>query len=154
MKVKFFQLLNGQGSSSFKIRGEEGMPLPSEELFNQLVTVVTNLRTRYEMKGYGSYDFYEDDKISIRLDTYVPNLVVWLKMPNDKDCVFSSDYAGNVRIYHHGVWEKYVAKLGEKALLAEKLVDLNREEERRRQIENDFAEIDDMVIFDEDDLDF
>lgn len=108
-----------------------GVRMTTKDIHAKIIAVCTFLRTRYEGKKHGGYNIYEDDKIIASCDTYVPNVNLNIKLPNNtNESVFSCSYSGDFANYHAGKWELYLNDLYEKACL----VMAQKEEERRREV--------------------
>lgn len=86
------------------------------------------MTTRHQSKKHGGYNIYEDDKVYISLDTYVPNITVYVKLSgNTKSRVLSIGHAGTIQEYHSGKWEEYIISLKEAALTAKKELEEKKE---------------------------
>ena len=110
------------------------------------VDIANYLTTRTSTKKHGGYNYYEDDRIHISLDTYVPNITVTI---TPGVTVFSAAYH-NWAIpdtFRPGAWIDHVAALAEQAALVKRK---RREEQERQEREHQivhFAPVDDAALF-------
>lgn len=93
--------------------------------------------TRTSSKRHGGYLYFEDDKILIGLDTYVPNLNIYVKTDSGKQLVLMRPYHGHLQSYHPGKWENYIISLRELSLEGKEKYDrrqaeLRAEEQKRK----------------------
>lgn len=116
-------------------------------LINNLYNITNYFNTRTQYKGHGYYYIYEDDKIEISYDTYVPNYSVYVKFDKDKKLVLSRSRDYNQE-YHPGAWEKYVIDiLGPKATQARINYELKQKEKKEKEKQEKFGPINDSAIF-------
>ena len=108
--------------------------------------IASYLTTRTSTKKHGGYNYYEDDRIHISLDTYVPNITVTIT-----PCVtvFSAAYHNwaSPDAFRPGAWIEYVATLAEQAASVKRK---RREEHERQEREHQmvhFAPVDDAALF-------
>ena len=73
------------------------------------------LTTRWQSKRHGSYAIYEDDKLSIWLDTYHPT--VWVRLATGV-LVLEREGSGSLVAFHPGHWLDYLEPLAERAAAA------------------------------------
>ena len=135
---------------------ETGGQAPQDPTGNPLTiaraaaAVATHLRTAHEQKKHGGYDVYQDDKLRISLDTYVPNLWITVISPDGElRPVFSASHFSWHRpsIFRPGRWTQYLLDLAQAA--ATKREELNQQRQAREE-ENrltHFGPIDDQEIF-------
>lgn len=144
--MEFRHFLNScQSGTQFKITGAN----VSERVFDAVVTVCEYLYTESVGKSHGCYHIYEDEKIVVRLDTYVPNIAVFVKFRDgEKQAVLLSNYSGDVSCYKPGAWEKYLQDvLWPKAQLMETLERQQRADGEAMYRRVNFDPIDDDAIF-------
>lgn len=101
-------------------------------------TIARYLTTSTSSKKHGGYLIYEDDKIKIVLDTYVPNTDIYVKDGEHqiKVCTYNGAHGYNQE-YHSGAWEEYVTSIYPLALEAQQKKEAEddaREEARRRRL--------------------
>jgi len=89
---------------------DENVTVKPEDVAGAASVVARYLQTRYVSKKHGGYDIYEDDRLAIWLDTYVPNISIRLLMNGEKVMVFSASYHSYRRpsIFHPGAWCDYL----------------------------------------------
>ena len=111
--------------------------------------VATHLRTNYVSKKHGGYNIYEDDKIHINLDTYVPNLDIQVITPEGKTTVFSAAYHSWRRpsIFRRGQWIQYLMGFGEQVEQAKQEAEQKRRTEKQRDTDKRYGPIEDQAIF-------
>jgi len=102
-------------------------------------TITNELQTDYKDKKHGGYSVYEDAKIKISLDTYVPNWVIVVKL-KDKTVTVASGGCNTPEDTNmiHGKWEEYFEALYQNALQAkERCLKKAIEETNRKQQEHE-----------------
>ena len=111
--------------------------------------VATHLTTSTEKKSHGSWNFYEDDRIHIRLDTYVANISVKIKVDGQWQDVYSAGYHNHAKPnqYNHGNWTQYLHALAERAGEAHALKEREQAERDRADRSRRFGTIDDAAVF-------
>ncbi len=112
--------------------------------------VATHLRTRHTPKKHGGYDVYEDEKIRIMLDTYVPNIDVQIFPPGENPVtVFAASYTrwSNPEVFRTGEWMKYLEELLPKAIAERDRKEDERQEKERLERERRYGPVDDAIIF-------
>ena len=85
----------------------------------QIIDIVNNLSNG----GMRNFKTYEDNKIILAVDTYVPNAFIDIKLgEDDQITVFQCNQEGLITEYKEGKWEGYVLNLHKKAkaVIAEK----------------------------------
>lgn len=102
----------------------------------KIVKVCECLQTAYRSKKHGGYSIYEDDRVYLCLDTYVPNVDMDVKLPNGrKERVFSRSYCGYQTTYHTGKWEIYLDSLYERALMIEQAkIEIDQKKQREMML--------------------
>lgn len=80
------------------------------------------LRTSYSAKKHGGYSIYDDGKIRVSLDTYVPNVDIWVygvdpESPDRPTRVYAASYHSVARpeTFKPGKWLDHLAQLALKA---------------------------------------
>ena len=81
------------------------------QILDATAAVCTYTKTRYEAKSHGGYDVYEDDKIRVELDTYVPNVNISISLNGEWQSVFSAGYGGSVGNFNRGAWVEYLLRV-------------------------------------------
>ena len=111
--------------------------------------IATHLRTRYQGKKHGGYNIYEDEKIHISLDTYVPNLDIQVITPEGRETVFSAAYHNWHRpgIFRPGQWVEYLMGFGEQVERAKREAKEKRETEKREDLQKRYRPIEDAAVF-------
>jgi len=103
------------------------------------------LRTSYSAKKHGGYNHYEDERIHVSVDTYVPNIDIVLK---DVGLVFSASYFhGMISEYYPGAWVTYLHELTDRAIEVRKAQTKEREEREAAERAKRFGPVDDSAIF-------
>jgi len=122
----------------------------NEQLLDAVALVAKYLKTSYVAKSHGGYERYDDDKVCVELDTYVPNLAVYVKRGNAQELVLHFNYGGFAQKYRPGKWQQYIMNVllprAEEAFYAE--LDYREDEVRQRHHE-DFGPVDDDDVFTE-----
>lgn len=119
-----------------------------EKLLDACALVATYLKTRYVGKSYGGYDIYEDEKISIDVDTYVPNIGVSINVDGNWQIVLSYNYGGFAQVYRPGKWEHYVqVVLLPEAQKRQQEEERAQNEARQKEHNKKFSPIDDSSTF-------
>ena len=117
------------------------------DIRHNAILVTQELRTDYIAKKHGGYDIYQDDRLRIVVDTYVPNIGICLVDRGQRVCVFSTAYHSAPTIYRPGHWEEYLADLSKQAHLKrtqrKAVIQAEEELEHGRR----FGPIDDSAIF-------
>ena len=109
-----------------------------------------HLTTRTASKKHGGYQIYEDGKVVICLDTYVPNLDIQVIGPDgERITVFSAAYHSwhNPSIHRPGAWVQHILDLQPKI---QEVKDRKEREDQARQDENArrrYGPIDDSATF-------
>lgn len=114
-------------------------------VINEIILICNYLTTRTTYKKHGGYNIYEDDMILAKLDTFVSNTELSVKVGESHVAVFSANYCGDVYKYNPGAWELYLRKLADKARLAKEdklLKDMEIREEYKRK---NFGPVSDKV---------
>ena len=118
------------------------------QLKSKLVDIAKYLRTDYKCKKHGSYDIYDDGKVSIQYDTYYPNVQVHVYIDEKKTLAAHYSGHGYTQEFHGGAWVNYVNDiLYPKAIEAKnRSISLRakKEEERRKKL---FNPLDDRSVF-------
>lgn len=146
--MSFYQELGGHYVG--RAADNEGV---HEELLDACALVAKYTRTKYLGKSHGGYDIFQNEKIEICLDTYVPNIRVDLSIPNADGerqdlCVLFWNYGGFAQVYKPGHWEEYIAKqLLPEALKAKRVADEEIVARAAAERERDFGPVDDAVLF-------
>ena len=101
----------------------------------------------YKSKKHGGYHIYEDDKIRMDSDTYVPNIDVYVKTPDGKKTLvlLHSGCSGLDQEYHSGKWEEYVETLMPKATEASKKHEKKRLLKESKELNLKFCSADDEL---------
>jgi hypothetical protein len=111
------------------------------------IYLISKYLGRYESKKHGGYYIYEDEKIIMRYDTYVPNVDVNVKLLDGSlQRVYSkASNSSNPHKYNPGKWEDYIASLISKVEENKKLEsdDIDKFNERI-QLEN-FGKVSEKV---------
>lgn len=85
---------------------------------SKLITIAKYLKPNYISKKHGGYETYKDDKISIKYDTYYPNVHVSVFIDGKEKTVAIYSGHGHTQELHKGAWCAYVEDLHAKALKA------------------------------------
>ena len=112
--------------------------------------VAAHLKTRYISKKHGGYDIYEDDRIVVSLDTYVPNVSVQVITPQgERIPVLQASYSSwsNPQVFKEGRWLGYLKKLHRKAREAERVKIQERDRKEAEESERRYGPVDDAAIF-------
>ena len=119
------------------------------EIVSAASKVARFLTTKHESKKHGGYDIYEDEKIRIACDTYVPNVHVNVNIDGNWTLAMLYNGAhGHMQEIHSGAWEGYVLKnLLPKALQAEKEAIERREKREAEERAKRNARLNDSHIF-------
>ena len=113
-----------------------------DEVIKTAVLLCQYMTNRYESKKHGGYKYYEDDKISIALDTYVPNLDIYVFTPNGKrNRVLAKTNNGDIMKYNPGKWEGYILSFGDVALASKEAYDKAREKREREKYAQRFSKV-------------
>ncbi len=109
-------------------------------IHTKIATVCNHLTSKYSSKKYGGYNIYEDDKVYMYVDTYVPNVELDVKLPSgERERTFSRSYSGYQTTYHEGKWECYLDLLYQKALVIEQAKIQKAEQEKIERLEKEQA---------------
>ncbi len=130
-----------------------------KKLFRAARRVARELKTKHILKRHGGYDIYTDEKVVIALDTYAPNLALWIKMEGEDQCwplgdemltcVFRVHGVAPYRatLHRRGRWERYVLAMEGEARAEVRRRKAWREMRRRTEHYRRFHEIDDEELF-------
>jgi hypothetical protein len=131
--MDFLDLAN-TGSGPLQISAEED----DRRLLDAIATICTHLTTEHRPKAHGGYDVYKDERICIRLDTYVPNIdVTWRGTQ-----VLVRSYNGSLQVNRPGCWTDYIKDvIWPMAAWAEREEREAQEAERAREWKRDFSPI-------------
>ena len=114
------------------------------------IIVGRELRTEWRGKKHGGYNIYEDDKIVVSVDTYVPNIDISIKRGGKKlEEVYDADYFGRIYTFHPGRWQDYLAEIAHKALETVRERMEKGRAARQAEQEKRFGPIDDSDLFPE-----
>ncbi len=116
----------------------------------QAIKVANLLTTRHTTKKHGGYNIYQDERISITLDTYVPNLDIRIIGENGKPVtVFGTPYhsLSKPNIFRPGRWTQHLEGLYRKALEVEREQDTRKEQEKAENLKRRYGPVDDAKIF-------
>lgn len=110
--------------------------------------ICTYIPTKSQYKGHGYLEWYEDDKVRLVLDTYVPNMGVEVMGKVGWIGVFGKAYHSRPHRYRPGKWEDYLREtlwpLAEaKRLEVKAEIDRRGREEQRQR----YAPVDDAATF-------
>ena len=127
-----------------------GEETPSAERVATMAALVAReMHTQTTKKKHGGYQIYDDGKLVISLDTYVPNINVSIIREEQPISVFSAGHRSWDRpgVFHPGRWIDHLEKLSERASTAA----AEREETKRKrsQMEQEarFTPVDDSDLF-------
>ena len=107
------------------------------------------LKTSHTTKKHGGYDHYKDDRIHIRLDTYVPNVDIAVTIDGNWHTVYSAAYHSIDRpsTYRPGKWVDYLfGELTERADQRQAAHDADREVRRETHERTHFSPSDDSGV--------
>jgi DNA-binding sugar fermentation-stimulating protein len=113
----------------------------NQEIAIKAKAVAHYLHNKEAKKKHGGFHIYHDDKIYICLDTYVANIFVDVVLPDgERECVLACGYSsyGHPHKYHRGKWEKYLDILYKKAMEKKKDLDIEKQIQRDKCIEEKF----------------
>ena len=119
----------------------------TELLLDTAAIIATYLKTRYAGKSYGGYNIYEDDKVIVDVDTYVPNVAVRVKRGDTDELVLHFNYNGFAQTFKPGKWQASLEALRPLAEEKYRAAQLEHETEMQRLQERDFGPIDDSDVF-------
>ena len=117
--------------------------------------VAEHLQTHYQDKKQGGYSIYQDERLSIFLDTYVPNISVCLFFPEGDrgvkatSLVFTAAHHswGRPEVYKPGQWIGYLQQLAERAEEVKREREGARVERERQDHDRRSAPLDDAAFF-------
>lgn len=87
----------------------------SKNIQGKIIFVCNHISNKYVTKKHGGYKIYEDDKVIVSTDDYVPNVDLSVKTTSGLERVFGCSYTGGEVTYHSGKWEEYLDSLYKKA---------------------------------------
>ena len=108
------------------------------------------LRTSHTTKKHGGFDHYEDDRIHISLDTYVPNVDIRVKVEDGWRYVDSAAYHSIDRptVFRRDKWLDYLfGELYERTEQRQAAIDADSEVRRQADYRKRFSPIDDSESF-------
>lgn len=118
------------------------------EVLQAVQLVAKELRTSFHTKKHGGIAEYSDERLTILLDTYVPNTFVLLRdggsdqvWGREGTCVLKFQSGGRFELFRPGQWIDYVLSLRGKAEAKVR----NREVEA--EVLKRFAPVDDSDLF-------
>ena len=116
------------------------------------IQVAQEMHNHTVSKKHGEYQIFEDGKIQICLDTWVPNIEVDVVQGDKRITVFSAAYHSLLRPtqFHPGKWMEHLEKLNSQADQIRQEKEAARDERNRREEAARFAPIDDSGIFGDD----
>ena len=112
-------------------------------------SVATHLTTGTAKKSHGGWKYYQDERIHISLDTYVPNITVKIMVNGQWQDVYSAGYHNHSRPnrYNPGNWTRYLHDLAERAAQAGTVKEREQQERDRAEQARRFGAIDDAAAF-------
>ena len=129
-----------------------GEETPSAERVAAMAALVAReMHTETTEKKHGGYLIYDDGKLVISLDTYVPNINVSIIREEQPISVFSAGHRSwdRPRAFHPGRWIDHLEKLSERA----RTVAEEREETKKKRFQMEqearFTPVDDSDLFPE-----
>jgi hypothetical protein len=154
IRMQLVDLLSGTARDEYA----RGMRMSPEDiklngLVDFLVTIASYLMTEEVSKasGHGTFAVYEDNRLKVVLDTYVPNLKVFVNTGLKREkwaCVLAREYTGLTHVYRPGLWEQYVQNwLFPKAQVAEERASRERREKKQEQKKINFSPVADEELF-------
>jgi len=135
------------GHFTFGAECNSGVP---ESLLDACAAIATYCRTDYVGKSYGGYDIFQDEKVKIALDTYVPNISVYIKGLDGERAtlVLFWNYGGFAQDFRRGKWIDYIMEtLLPRALEEKRKSDEAEASRREAEYQRRFGPIDDEVLF-------
>lgn len=121
------------------------------EVASAAIFIADYLKTSYSAKKHGGYNIYEDDRIRISRDTFVPNISVNIKIDGEQQTVYSAGYTNhrNPDVFHRGLWIGYMMGLLPAARDAKQKKEDEVQARKEAQREKNFTPIDDRAIFED-----
>ena len=128
---------------------QEQKTISPQQIAGMAALVAREMQTSYRTKKHGGYRIYEDNKIRIALDTYVPNVDILLLREEGPMTVFVAGYSswGHPQVFHPGRWMEHLASLVPKARELKTEREAEEQEQKRRRREAPFTPIDDSAMF-------
>ena len=132
--------------------GEEIDRVGPFDVARSAMLVVKYLTTGRTTKKHGGYKHYQDRRLWIRLDTYVPNLDIQVMVDGKREMVYSAAYNSHAspQIYRRGKWVSYLKNvLLPKAEKAEKEQEKSQHEKDERERKRRYTPVDDAALFED-----
>ena len=124
---------------------------PAGAIDRQADAVVRLLTTAHRKKKNDRYNIYEDDRIRICLDTYVPNTAIKIPAGEDREwtTVFSAshDSPDNPNIFRLGRWTRYLEQLYQRALEVQGKQEAERERKQNEDRARRYEPVDDAAVY-------
>ena len=120
-----------------------------EQIAQMAALVAREMTTTTQSKKHGEYLIYQDGKLQIQLDSYVPNLGIRVMRGDDAESVYSAAYHNhrNPERFRPGLWMNHLAKLHEQASEMREQKAADRESREQAERETRFGPIDDSDVF-------
>ena len=112
--------------------------------------VVTHLQTSRDDKDHGAYLYYEDDRLSIRFDTWGSNCSVKVGSAGERQTVFVVSGGTTMKpdIFRAGLWVDYLHEvLLPRAEESKRLVERRKAEEEAERNRRNYGKFDDAALF-------
>lgn len=94
--------------------------MAERDIHRKIIKICEFLRTDYKSKKHGGYNIFDDGKLHLEVDTYVPNCEASIILPSGiKETAFSCSYSCHNPLYHKGKWTDHLEILYQRALEAE-----------------------------------
>ena len=112
--------------------------------------IVTHLRTSRSDKEHGEYLNYDDDKLSIRYDTWGRNCSIRVGSGDDRQAVYKVTAGATKRpgVFKTGLWIDYLHNvLLPRAEEQKRLKEIRKAEEVAERNRRNYGEVDDAALF-------
>ena len=109
--------------------------------------IANTLRTSYAVKKHGGYNIYEDDRIHISLDTYVPNVDIAIRLNGTWTTVFAAASGNTPSIFKPGLWVEYLHGLQPQCESIKTQKEANRAAATAAEHDRCYGPVDDTALF-------
>ena len=120
-----------------------------QDIVGTAMSMANLLTTKFTPKKHGGFNVYQDDRLIVALDTFVPNLSIRLITPQGKKTVYTASYHSLTRpdIHRPGHWEDYILSFKPRLEAVREEKGQKSERQAREENQRRFAPVDDRAIF-------